>query len=627
MRRWSTSQAQEWVARYARSHGDAVGADLALCSYMSRLIGEDRTLTRHSSGNSSVKSTWSDLLGEEVPALYIKPSGRTLAEMEPERFTALALEPLQRLRMLTSLGTSQLVNVLQTSRLRFQDAPASIESLMHAFIPDRFVLHAHPEVLLVLGNRVDGVQRLQELFTSGSLSHPVWVVPPVAAGFQLATAILETLDLSGAARAAILVRHGLVSWGPTARDAHDMFRHCVERADQALSRTVVASVAFPAGREASGGEEAWQRYRVLAPRLRRLLSQATGNRNRPFDRVILRPAITDDVLACLNQPGSRRWLVTAPMTADQMFTLGALPVWIDQPDTLEQIPLVQGDLPRLLMIPHIGVIAVGHSGPDAEKVREIAMQNIALKQRIMADRTATYQGSGPEALATVEYLAMQRAGAEAATGAQPLRHHVVLMTDVVTGTGGASAGDAIGRGVAQALLQQGSQLIATAADASQLEPFFHDMDRAFPHAVTIMPLNLADCRTVGRVWPRMVEPWGGVDLLVMNCLTPGIHGTPEGLLNALMYTTAEMVRLFTQQGMGGDIVLLARNGRGDEQTFARMVRMAKIASRELAEFDVRVNLVALRHPDVEVDQVAQAVLYFAARRSATSGAILSIERL
>ena len=77
---WVDSEAQAAIDRYAR---DGISRDLALRVYTTRLIGRDPKLVLHGGGNTSVKTTMADLLGEEVAVLCVKGSGSDMATIEP----------------------------------------------------------------------------------------------------------------------------------------------------------------------------------------------------------------------------------------------------------------------------------------------------------------------------------------------------------------------------------------------------------------------------------------------------------------------------------------------------------------------------------------------------------------
>src|SRR3990170_2900220 len=106
--KWRKEKASVCIARYEKRWG----RDLALRTYASRLIGEEKELVLHGGGNTSVKTTCTNVLGEPLPALFVKASGQDLASIEPDGHVGLDLEYLRRLRMLPALPGRPLLKEL-----------------------------------------------------------------------------------------------------------------------------------------------------------------------------------------------------------------------------------------------------------------------------------------------------------------------------------------------------------------------------------------------------------------------------------------------------------------------------------------------------------------------------------
>ena len=129
---WSDSEAEDFVARYAEK---GVSRDVALRVYTTRLLGGDPRLVLHGGGNSSVKTTVRDLLGDDVEVLCVKGSGWDMGNIEPAGLPAVRLAPLRKLRQLERLADEDMVN-LQRGNLIDSAAPnPSVETLLHAFLP------------------------------------------------------------------------------------------------------------------------------------------------------------------------------------------------------------------------------------------------------------------------------------------------------------------------------------------------------------------------------------------------------------------------------------------------------------------------------------------------------------
>ena len=138
--RWSEADAEAMVAHYGAAE---ISGDVALRVYTSRLLGSDLRLVLHGGGNTSVKTVLPDLLGDPAEVLCVKGSGWDMANIEPPGLPAVRLAPLRRLRQRDALPDEEMVRV-QRANLLDPGAPnPSVETLLHAFLPHKFIDHTH----------------------------------------------------------------------------------------------------------------------------------------------------------------------------------------------------------------------------------------------------------------------------------------------------------------------------------------------------------------------------------------------------------------------------------------------------------------------------------------------------
>ena len=135
---WIDRDADAALARYS-----SLGRDVALRVYTTRLLGQDPRLVLHGGGNTSVKTQLADLNGDTVDVLCVKGSGWDMGSIEPQGLPAVRLAPLQKLRGREKFSDEEMVQ-LQRANLIDPMAPnPSVEALLHAFIPHKFVDHTH----------------------------------------------------------------------------------------------------------------------------------------------------------------------------------------------------------------------------------------------------------------------------------------------------------------------------------------------------------------------------------------------------------------------------------------------------------------------------------------------------
>ena len=158
---WSDREAEAAVARYGAK---GAGRDLALRVYTTRLLGGEPRLVLHGGGNTSLKTRMTDLAGDEAEVLCVKGSGWDMARIEPAGLPAVRLDPLRRLRRLDALPDEDMVAAHRTNLLDPSSPTPSVETLLHAFLPHRYIDHTHANAVLALTDQPDGAALCREVF-------------------------------------------------------------------------------------------------------------------------------------------------------------------------------------------------------------------------------------------------------------------------------------------------------------------------------------------------------------------------------------------------------------------------------------------------------------------------------
>ncbi len=166
--------------------------DLGLRVYSSRLLGRDKSLVLHGGGNTSVKIAEKNLLGEEEALLYVKGSGWDLEIIEAAGFSPVRMEHLLRLAKLPQLSDPQMVNELRTHMTRASAPTPSVEAILHAILPYKYVDHTHADAVITVTNTAKGQERIREIYGDS-----VVVIPYVMPGFDLARLCAEEFRQAG----------------------------------------------------------------------------------------------------------------------------------------------------------------------------------------------------------------------------------------------------------------------------------------------------------------------------------------------------------------------------------------------------------------------------------------------
>src|ERR1700741_3964996 len=224
---WSDADAERMVERYVQQD---VGRDLALRGYTSRLLGGEPKLVLHGGGNTSVKTVVNDLLDEEVEVLCVKGSGWDMAAIEPAGLPAVRLAALRKLRDRAALADEEMVRLQRTTLIEPGAPTPSVETLLHAFLPHKFVDHTHSTAVLSLADQPDAAERCADLY-GGRMG----LVPYIMPGFRLAQKAAEVFEADPAVEGLVLLKHGIFTFGETAQEAYERMIAAVSLAEGRLA--------------------------------------------------------------------------------------------------------------------------------------------------------------------------------------------------------------------------------------------------------------------------------------------------------------------------------------------------------------------------------------------------------
>jgi rhamnose utilization protein RhaD (predicted bifunctional aldolase and dehydrogenase)/NAD(P)-dependent dehydrogenase (short-subunit alcohol dehydrogenase family) len=615
---WSNAGAAEYVAK----HGKLWGEDLALRTYLSLLIGSDDSLVLHGGGNSSLKTRRTNIMGENVPVIFVKASGHDMAAIEPNGYTALDLEYLRKLRGLAGLSDEAMTNEFLTHMLDSSAATPSIETLVHAFLPQKFIDHTHADAILALSNQTDGESRIRE-----ALGPDVLVLCYIEPGFKLAKAAVEAYEARPGSKAMVWMKHGLVTWGETAAESYESTVELISRAEEYLARNsrrpLVVLFSTPV-------ESARERLSRVAPVVRGVLASRTDNPDQPYQRVILQPLIDRETLDYLASDRGRELALSPALTADHLIRTKPLPLWIDNPQLddpdsfRKQVTLAVQDyaasynsyvernrtrvagelpeldsLPRVVLIPGVGALCAGKDVAAAAIARDITAHTLAVKSIIAS--MGSYEGLAEGEIFEMEYRGIQRAKL-GSKRELPLARRIAIVT---------GAAGAIGSAVAEEFLCEGCHVAITDLAGANPQSVADQFKTEFGRRVVGIPMDVTDPESVARAFDLVTAEWGGVDLVVVNAgvalVSPLQDMTLESFrhlekvnIEGTLLVLAEASRRLRLQGTGGDVVVISTKNvfspgakfGAYSATKAAAHQLARIASIEFAEIGVRVNMVA-----------------------------------
>src|SRR5947207_435839 len=460
---WSKADAKAIVDRYGAA---GIGPDLALRVYTSRLLGGDPRLVLHGGGNTSVKSVLPDLLGESVEVLCVKGSGWDLGNIEPRGLPAVRLAPLRKLRERDALSDEDMVRI-QRANLLDPGAPnPSVETLLHAFLPHKFVDHTHAIAVLSLADQPDAAERCADLY-----GPKVGVVPYIMPGFLLAKKAAEVFEAQPEVEGLVLIKHGIFSFGDTAREAYERMIALVTSAEERLARgrkSVFAAAPLPA--EIAGIAE-------IAPILRGACALPDPATPGLYKRFVLDfrggPAVRNFV----DGDEVKRYALAGVATPDHTIRTKNYPMIVPAPErggldrfasavraavdwfgadyhayfarhnaTSEVKKRELDPAPRVILVPGLGLFGLRRNAKDAAVAADLAESWVQTVTD--AEAVGTFESLPEAALFEMEYWSLEQAKLGGAVE-KPLAGQVALVT------GGAGA---IGLATARAFKDAGAEI-------------------------------------------------------------------------------------------------------------------------------------------------------------------------
>ena len=511
---WSEREARSFIARYARR---GINKDRALRVYSSRLLGNEPRLVLHGGGNTSVKTTMNDVFGDSVEVLCVKGSGWDMGDIEPEGLPAVRLENLRRLASMDALSDADMVNAQRANLLDSTAPNPSVETLLHAFLPHKFIDHTHANAVLALTDQPDGEALCARVF-----GKTMGLVPYIMPGFALAKKALEVYREAPDVEGLVLLKHGIFTFGDTARDAYDRMIDKVTRAEKRVARgrkRVFVTRKLPSS--IAGAAE-------VAPILRGLVSTA-GDRASDNRNMLLEFRTSPAIRAFVDGKNLRHYSQRGTATPDHVIRTKQKPLIVAPPvdgrlhkfaagarsalDTYKQayrayfqrqnsqqtVSRTELDpLPRLILVPGLGLFGLGASAKAASIAADLAETNIEVITG--AESMSRYEVIPERDVFDIEYWSLEQAKL-GKTREQPLARRVALVTGGGSGIGAATARAFAAQGAAVAVLDIDEHAASEVAGAV---------------GGLGLGCDVTSVESIRTAFSTVCERYGGVDIVVSN---------------------------------------------------------------------------------------------------------------
>jgi len=584
-----------WQEQGARKSKDDL---LALRVYTSRLLGGDPALVLQGGGNTSVKLNITNLFGEPEEVLYVKGSGWDLAAIEKQGFAPVRLDLLKRMAGLDHLTDIEMVRN-QRAAMTDPSAPnPSVEAILHAIIPFKFVDHTHADSVVAVSNTKNGEARIKEIY-----GRHVLIVPYVMPGFILARKVFEmTREIDWRRlEGMILLHHGVFTFSNDAKESYTRMIRLVTKAEEYLKKKK-AAVHF-----------AKAKINDDLPGLANIRQAVSRARN---SAVIARWNPGNRQVAFANHPKARTIATRGPLTPDHVIRTKRIPAIIGQDPqkgverfvkeyrqyflrhaTAGLKPL--DPAPRWAVWPGYGTISFGTTLDETNIINDITEHTI--DAILQAEKLGGWQALPEKDIFEIEYWELEQAKLNKSTGAPVFQGKIALVTGAASG---------IGRACAETLQAQGAVVAALDIDPAITKIFKQ------PEALGII-CDVTKPRAIEKAVSTTVRRFGGLDILISNAGTfppsATIAQTDQSSwqksLNINLNSHQILMKAcipYLELGVDPAVVIIASKnvpapgpGAGAYSVAkAGLTQLARVAALELAAKNIRVNVV---HPNQVFD--------------------------
>jgi len=571
---------------------------LALRVYTSRLLGQEPNLVLQGGGNTSVKLNITNLFGESEEVLYVKGSGWDLATIEKQGFAPVRLDLLKRMARLDDLTDSQMVKN-QRAAMTDPSAPnPSVEAVLHAIIPFKFVDHTHADSVVAVSNTKNGEARIKEIY-----GRHVLIVPYVMPGFILARKVFEmTREIDWQRlKGMVLLHHGIFTFADDARTSYTQMVRLVTKAEEYIrkKRAVVHFAKAKINDDLLG----------LA-NIRQTVSRARNS------AVIAKWNQGNRQIAFANHPKMAAVATRGPLTPDHVIRTKRVPVIIDQNSkkNIERFakeyqryftrhasaglkPL--DPAPRWAVWPGYGTISFGTTLAEANIINDITEHTI--DAILVAEKLGGWQALPEKDIFEIEYWELEQAKLSKSAGAPVFQGKIALVT-------GAAGG--IGKACVETLQAQGAVVAALDIDPAITKIFKQ------PGALGII-CDVTKPRAIEKAVSAAVRRFGGLDILVSNAgifppsaaIVETDQNSWQKSLNINLNSHQILMKAcipYLELGVDPAVVVIASKnvpapGPGASAysvAKAGLTQLARVAALELASKNIRVNVV---HPNQVFD--------------------------
>ncbi len=585
--------------------------------YRSNLIGTDRAVCNWGGGNTSMKTTEKDFRGRDIEVMWVKGSGSDLATMKAHNFTGLKLEDIKPLMEREEMSDEEMVAYLSHCMIDSSHPRASIETLLHAFLPYKHVDHTHPDAIISICCADNGKQIAEEIYGNRF----VWV-PYIRPGFTLSKMIAEGVKNNPNAELVLMEKHGLVVWGETAEESYNKTIAIINEAENYIHNKIEEEQVFGGEQyPALNEEEAEEILSQVMPVIRGAVS---GEK-----QMLLTYDRGADVLQFVNSKDAKTLSQIGAACPDHLVHTKRQPLYIEWNPTTKDIASLKekiksgvaefkkeytsyfdrnketGDqisetAPRVILIPGIGMVNTGKTLAMAEVSGALYRRAISVMKGATA--LGNFVSLNENESFKIEYWPLELYKLSLAPKEAEFSRKVAFVTG---GAGG------IGSETCRLFAEQGAHVVIADLNIEGAEKVAAEINEKYGSVRALaVKMDVTKEDAVKEAYKKTALTFGGVDIIVNNAgLATSSPFDETSLqewnlnLNVLgtgyFLVAREAFKQMKEQGLGGSMVFIGsknsvyagKNVTAYSSVKAMEAHLARCIAAEGGEFGIRVNTV------------------------------------
>ncbi|WP_342513075.1 bifunctional aldolase/short-chain dehydrogenase [Sporosarcina sp. FSL K6-1522] len=602
-----------WNAQEASQQQSVVSS----LRYRSNLLGSDRSVCNWGGGNTSVKSTEVDFKGQEIEVMWVKGSGSDLATMEDKHFTVLKLDDVRPLIEREEMSDEEMVAYLGHCMVNPSHPRASIETLLHAFLPYEHVDHTHPDAIISICCAPNGREIADEIYGN----RYVWV-PYIRPGFLLSKMIAEGVKANPRAELVLMEKHGLVVWGETAEESYNKTIDIINEAQAYIDQSLSAVEPFGGVQYTTLAEE--QRHALFANVLPTIRGAVSGH-----DGMIATFDDSEAVLEFVNSARAETLSQVGAACPDHLVHTKRVPLYVKwNPQEQGEVELLQalqqgiaaykeeyeayfkqyaGEddtmfslAPRVILIPGLGMIAIGKDIGNANISRNLYYRAISVMKG--SDAIGGFQSLNAEESFAIEYWPLELYKLSLAPKEAEFSRKVCFVTG---GAGG------IGSETCRLFASQGGHVVLADLNLEGAQKVAEDINSLYGAGRALaVKMDVTVEADIKEAFKQATLAYGGVDVLVNNAglatsspfeettlaewnLNMNVLGTGYFLVSREAFT------LMKAQQTGGSMIFIGsknsiyagKNASAYSAAKALEVHLARCIAAEGGDYGIRANSV------------------------------------